>query len=110
MNGFLLRYDLGYVGFNPKNVTIEVPYKKTKLNPLTEQKKNENKIISQKRVSVEQAISGVKRLKIVGDKIRFFSRNFRNDVMRIACALHNLRVRSHARTYTCARDKLIFLS
>ena len=106
---FLLRYDLGYIGYKPEKVTVEVPHKNTKLNPLTKQQKWENKKISQKRVSVEQAISGVKRLKIVADKIRTSARAFRNDVMSIACAIHNLRVRSHARAYACARDKLVFL-
>jgi len=72
---FLLRYDLGYVGYSPHNVTIEKPHKNTKLNPLTKEEKEENKIISAKRVSIEQAISGVKRLKIVADKIRSYCRN-----------------------------------
>jgi len=107
-NGFLLRYDLGYIGFKPDNVTVEVPHKNTKLHPLTKQQKEENKIISQKRVSVEQAISGVKRLRIVADKIRNYCRAFRNDIMIIACALHNFRVRSCARAYASTRDKFNF--
>ena len=67
---FRLRYDLGYIGHAPENVTIEKPHKSTKLNPLTEQEKSENKTISGERVSIEQAISGVKRLRIVAGKIR----------------------------------------
>ena len=105
---FLLRYDLGYIGYQPENVTIEKPHKNTKLNPLTVQQKLENKTISGKRVSIEQAISGVKRLRVVADKIRTYCRDFRNSVMKIACAIHNLRVRSHARAYTCARISLNF--
>jgi len=105
---FLLRYDLGYIGYQPENVTIEKPHKNTKLNPLTGQQKLENKTISGKRVSIEQAISGVKRLRVVADKIRTYCRDFRNNVMKIACAIHNLRVRSHARAYTCARISLNF--
>lgn len=105
---FLLRYDLGYVGYNPENATIEKPHKNTKLKPLTEQQKSENKIISGKRVSVEQAISGVKRLRVVAGKIRTYCRGFRNSVMKIACAIHNLRVRSPARAYTCTRISLNF--
>ena len=105
---FLLRYDLGYVGYQPENVTIEKPHKNTKLKPLTGQQKLENKTISGKRVSIEQAISGVKRLRVVADKIRTYCRDFRNSVMKIACAIHNLRVRSHARAYTCARISLNF--
>lgn len=106
--GFLLRYDLGYLGYNPENVTIEMPHKNTKLNPLTDQQKLENKIVSAKRVSVEQGISGIKRLKVVGDKVRTYCREFRDSIIRIACAIHNLRVRSHARAYTCTRTSLVF--
>ena len=109
-DNFLLRYDLGYVGYNPENTTIELPHKNTKLNPLTEQQKSENKIISGKRVSVEQAISGIKRLRIVADKIRTYCRIFRHRVMNIACAIHNLRVSSPTRAYACTRDKLNFYS
>ena len=105
---FLLRYDLGYIGYNPENATIEKPHKNTKLKPLTVQQKLENKTISGKRVSIEQAISGVKRLRVVAGKIRIYCREFRNSVMKIACAIHNLRVRSHARAYTCARISLNF--
>lgn len=105
---FLLRYDLGYIGYQPENVIIEKPHKNTKLITLTVQQKLENKTISGKRVSIEQAISGVKRLRVVADKIRTYCRDFRNSVMKIACAIHNLRVRSHARAYTCARISLNF--
>lgn len=105
---FLLRYDLGYVGYNPENAIIEKPHKNTKLNPLTEQQKIENRTISGKRVTVEQAISGVKRLRVVADKIRTYCRGFRDSVMKIACAIHNLRVGSHMRAYTCTRISLIF--
>lgn len=107
---FLLRYDLGYLGYTPENTTIEKPYKNTKLKPLTAQQKLENKVISGKRVSVEQAISGVKRLRVVADKIRTYCREFRNSVMKIACAIHNLRVKSQMRAYTCTRASLNFKS
>jgi hypothetical protein len=108
-DNFLLRYDLGYVGYEPENITIEKPHKNTKLKPITEEQKEENKIISGKRVSIEQAISGVKRLKIVGDKIRSCCCKIRNSAMEVACGLHNLRVVSHARAYTCTRIELQLL-
>jgi hypothetical protein len=62
---------------------------------LTEQQKLKNKTISGKRVSVEQVISGVKQLRIVANKIRTYCRGFRNSVMKIACEIHNLRVKLH---------------
>lgn len=102
-DGLKLRYDLGFIGYTPENITIEKPHKNTKLNPLTKLQKKENKEISAKRVSIEQAISGVKRLRIVKDRIRTCCTEFRNEVMVIACALHNFRVRSLARTYSSTR-------
>jgi len=105
---FLLRYDLGYIGYYPANTMVEVPHKNTKLNPLTQEQKLENQNISRKRVVVEQSISGVKRLRIVKDTIRTYSRTFRNEVMRIACGLHNFRVVSHARAYAPMHVRINF--
>jgi len=105
---FLLRYDLGFLGYTPENIMIEVPFKNSKLNPLTQEMKQKNKEISAKRVSIEQAISGIKRLKIVGDKIRSCNTNFRHQVMLIACGMHNLRVKSSLRAYAHTRTKLNF--
>lgn len=87
----VLLEDLGYLGFNPKNVTVLIPLKKPKNKELNEQQKKYNQAISSIRVKVEHVFSSVKRLRIVKDKIRLKNTEFRDLVMVIAVALHNLR-------------------
>jgi hypothetical protein len=59
---------------------------------LTEVDKFFNKIISSVRIVVENVISGVKRCRIVKDRLRLTKENISDLVMEIACGLHNLRV------------------
>ena len=68
-----------------------LPYKKTKNKPLTPLQKTINKAIGSIRATIEHAFSGVKRLKIVQNKIRLKTGQVRDRVMRVAVALHNLR-------------------
>lgn len=53
-----------------------------------------NRIISNIRIRVEHAISGVKRCRIVKDILRHPKTGVADLVIEIACALHNLRVDS----------------
>jgi hypothetical protein len=59
---------------------------------LTAKEKKRNRKISEIRVKVEHAISGVKRSRIVKDVLRNTKDGFSDLVMVIACCLHNLRV------------------
>jgi nucleoside recognition membrane protein YjiH len=59
---------------------------------LTEKEKETNRKISQIRVKVEHAISGVKRSRTVKDVLRNTKAGFSDLVMVIACSLHNLRI------------------
>ena len=70
--GFILRVDLGYLGIKKeyKYKKVEIPHKKTKNKPLTVTQKEENKILSAKRVIVEQSIGGIKRYRILSDRLR----------------------------------------
>jgi DDE superfamily endonuclease len=70
-----------------------MPAKASKLKPLTVLQKENNTKISSQRVRVEHAISGVKRSRIVKDKLRSRKNNQDDLVMEIACGLHNFRVR-----------------
>lgn len=88
----ILLQDLGFQGYYPKNVTVLMPQKASKYHPLTEDQKQNNRSISSKRVKVEHAISGVKRSRIVKDIFRNWRYGFEDEVMEIACALHNLRI------------------
>lgn len=70
-----------------------MPSKASKLKPLTVLQKEINTAISSERVKIEHAISGVKRSRIVKDKLRSRKNNQDDLVMEIACGLHNFRVR-----------------
>jgi hypothetical protein len=96
----VLKQDLGFLGHNPLGVTIEMPFKKPRNSELTFGQKIYNKLLSSTRVVIEHANSGVKRLKMVKDIVRIHSTTFRDNLISVACALHNFRVRSESRKYS----------
>ena len=53
-----------------------------------------NRLISSVRVVVEHVIAGVKRCRMVKDVLRLTTEGVSDQVMEIACGLHNLRVSS----------------
>jgi DDE superfamily endonuclease len=83
--------DSGFQGYEPPGVTIYQPLKKPKGQELTVEAKAENQIISSIRTLVEHIISGVKRCRIVQDIFRNTKAFFADQVMEIACGLHNFR-------------------
>lgn len=91
--------DSGYQGFKPDNIFIVQPFKKTKNGQLNEIQKWFNKYVSSIRISVEHAISGIKRCRIVKDKCRHFCQQFRDQAINICVGLHNFRVTSPFRNY-----------
>jgi hypothetical protein len=72
-------------------VTIYQPKKKPKGQELTAAEKAESQIISSIRVLVEHVICSVKRCRIVKDIFRNTKAFFADQVMEIACELHNFR-------------------
>ena len=95
----VLRQDLGFVGHAPIGVLIEQPFKKPRKGELTFAQKLYNKMLAATRVVVEHANSGIKRLRVVKDIIRIHDTGWRDTVMVISCALHNLRVKNPNRGY-----------
>lgn len=87
-----LLQDSGFIGHHPKNARVRQPFKNTKLKRLTEEQKKENKMQASKRVRVEHAIGGVKRLRIVKDIFRNRRDGMIDMSMQVACGLHNLRL------------------
>ena len=87
----VMMQDLGFLGFDPGRVKIVMPEKKPKNKPLSKEDKAFNKTISSMRVTVVHAIAGIKRLRIVKEKIRLRLENIQDQVMSIAAGLHNLR-------------------
>ena len=90
--GITLWQDTGFLGHTPENVTVKMPAKKPKGKELTQEQKQENKEISSFRILVEHAIGGVKRCRIVKERLRCTKFGFDDMVMLIACGLHNFRI------------------
>jgi hypothetical protein len=90
--GITLWQDTGFLGHNPKGVAVKMPTKKPKGRELTDEQKRENKEISSFRILVEHAIGGVKKCRIVKERFRCTKFGFDDDVMLIACGLHNYRI------------------
>jgi hypothetical protein len=90
--GQSLLLDLGFLGYKPKDIQVFLPEKKPPKGQLSDHQKAYNQLLASMRVSVEHVISGVKRLRIVKDKIRLKNNPIRDQVMLIACGLYNLRL------------------
>lgn len=91
--GSILLQDLGFLAFTVDGVEIQQPFKKPRGGSLTDEQKAANTAHAARRVRMEHAISGVKRLRSVKDRIRLHRGGVRDLVMEVACGLHNLRLR-----------------
>jgi hypothetical protein len=90
--GSILFQDTGFQGFSIAGVTIIQPQKKPRGKELLPEDKELNRLIAKIRILVEHAIGGVKRYRIVKDKIRNWKKGFRDLVMETCCGLHNFRL------------------
>ena len=87
----VLHQDTGFQGYAPEGVTVKQPKKKPRGADLTKEEKQANRELSRVRVVIEHLISGAKRLRIVKEEMRLKVENISDDVMEIACGMHNLR-------------------
>lgn len=62
--------DTGFQGAQKVHPNICMPKKRKKGNPLTQEEKEMNKLISSYRVLVEHAIGGIKRYRCMSEKLR----------------------------------------
>jgi hypothetical protein len=90
--GSYLYQDMGFQGFVLADVTMIQPKKKPRGGELTPPEKAINRHISSIRIRIEHAIGGVKRYRIVKDKIRLLKDGIRDTVMETCCGLHNFRL------------------
>jgi hypothetical protein len=83
--------DLGFKGFQNQfpGHKVSMPKRKPRTKELTEFAKEQNKKKSAIRVLVENALAGVKRLRIVTDVFRNKKKNFDDQAMLISCGLWN---------------------
>jgi hypothetical protein len=91
-DGTIVYQDSGYQGFKPENIEVRMPVKKTKGKELTEEQKQGNRELSRIRVLIEHINCGIKRCRIVKDAFRSWIFNWRDEVMLLACGLHNFRI------------------
>ena len=71
-NNFQVRVDLGFFGFEKDYVCKELllPNRKKKKQELSPEQKQENKLLASERIAVEHAIGGMKRYRILSDRLR----------------------------------------
>lgn len=83
--------DLGFKGFQKQfpNHKVSMPKRKPRIKELSEFSKEQNKKKSSVRVLVENALAGVKRLRIVTDVFRNKKKNFDDQAMLVSCGLWN---------------------
>jgi hypothetical protein len=91
-SGSCLYQDTGFQGFALEGVNIVQPKKEPRGKKLTRAEQEANHQISSVRVRVEHAIGGVKRYRIVKDKIRNWKDDFRDQVIDTCGGLHNFRL------------------
>jgi hypothetical protein len=81
-----------FLGAEDIDQTILLPLKKPKGGKLNKVQQQLNKAMASARVKVEHAFAGVKRSKIIGQKIRIPSYQKRQSIVKIATTIHNMRV------------------
>jgi hypothetical protein len=67
-----LRVDLGFQGMadDYKCKELSIPHKKKKKQELTSEQKEENKLLAGDRIFIEHALGGMKRYRILSDRLR----------------------------------------
>ena len=91
---FKVRLDLGFVGFDKDSQCKElfIPHKKPKKQELTPEQKAENKILAKERIVVEHSIAGLKRYRILSDRLRLHDLELYNQVLGVCAGLWNFKL------------------
>jgi len=93
-----LRADLGFLGLEQQYLCEEVilPNKKSKNHPLSEEQKEENRDHAAHRVVVEHGIGGMKRYRVLSDRLRIHSIEIYNKILGICAGLWNFHLKFSA--------------
>jgi len=83
--------DLGFYGFEGtyKCRKLKMPNKRQKKKELPEEQKEENRILAAERVVVEHSIGGLKRYRILSDRLRMKNYDLYDDILGICAGLWN---------------------
>lgn len=88
---FRVRVDLGFVGLEKNYVCKELllPNKKKKKHELNAVQKVENKLLARERIPVEHSIGGMKRYRILSDRLRVHDIKLYNMILGVTAGLWN---------------------
>ena len=88
---FQVRVDLGFFGMEKDFACKElcIPHKKPKKKELTLEQKAENKVLASKRIVVEHALAGLKRYRILSDRLRMHDFGFYDVILGVCAGLWN---------------------
>jgi hypothetical protein len=88
---FEVRLDLGYKGFDKDYSCrlLKIPNRKPKNSELTQEQKAENKSISQQRIMVEHSIGGMKRYRILSERLRVHDMDNYDSILVVCAGLWN---------------------
>ena len=89
--GFNIKVDLGFLGIASDYVckSVKIPHKKPKKSELTEEQKSENKSGSSERITVEHSIGGLKRYRILSDRLGIHLFDFYDEILGVCAGLWN---------------------
>lgn len=87
-----IQTDTGYQGIKKIHLNSELPKKRSKKNPLTNDDKKQNQQISSSRVAIENIIRELKIFRIVAEKYRNRRKRF-NLRMNIIAGIYNLQLK-----------------
>lgn len=89
---FVLRFDLGYYGFEKiyPNVKVFIPEKKPRGGELSQEQKNKNKKMASERIIVEHSIGGMKRFDFLSNTCRIHDWKVYDSILETCAGLWNL--------------------
>lgn len=90
---FNVLVDLGFLGIEKDySIKVKIPNKKPRKKELTNSQKEYNKSVSQIRIKVEHAIGGIKRYRILSDRLRIRNMVRFNQIVGICTGLWNFMI------------------
>ncbi|MGH7453386.1 MAG: transposase family protein [bacterium] len=86
-----VRVDLGFLGIEKDYAFKEllIPNKKKKNQELSAEQKDENKLLASERIYVEHAIGGMKRYRILSDRLRVHDIELYDVILGVCAGLWN---------------------
>ncbi len=90
-NNHHIKVDLGFLGIAKDYLCkkLSIPHKKSQKKLLTDEQKLENKTFASERIKVEQRISGLKRYRILSERLRIQSLDFYDKILGVCAGLWN---------------------